>query len=232
MFIAGFFYDVAGNPVWGVSLGSMTDAANYSGALTGYSGGNPYGSATKATTGTTAYGNIALNFTSPTAGSLQWAGGTLKLQRFSVDSKPIDYTAATGSPGFDSGWYWINNDGGRGAFIEQMGTSQFAALFQYDSTGKPTWQIVTGSKVSNGSWQGTLTDYTGGTAPTTAFRTATQRNSFGTATFTTSSPSGAYNVIFNKAAPNAYPSTYFSYFNLSVALPGVSSRLAMERYRF
>ncbi len=232
MFIAGFFYDVSGNPVWGISSGAMTDASTFSGSLSGFSGGNPYGSPTKATTGSTNYGAISLKFTSPTTGTLTWPGGTLNLQRYSVDTKPIDYSGATGSAGFDSGWYWVKNDSGRGAFVEQMGTSLFAALFQYDSAGRAIWQIVTGSKISNGSWQGALNDFTGGTAPTTAYRPATQRNNFGNATISTSFPTAGYKVLFNKSAPGSFPSTYYSAYNLSISLPGVASRLTFDRYRF
>jgi hypothetical protein len=232
LFLAGFFYDQAGNPAWGVSLGAMTDASTFSGTLAGQTGGAPFGAATRAATGSVNYGAISLRFTSPTTGTLTWPGGVLALKRFSIDSSPVDYSGSTGGAGFETGWYWINGDSGRGVFVEQMGKSVFGAIFHFNSDGQPTWQIISGAKVSNGSWQGDLTDSANGTTPTSPFRAASLRNNFGKATVSTSFPTGGYKILYNNAAPDSFPSTYYSAFALSVTLPGVSQRLALERFRF
>jgi hypothetical protein len=178
------------------------------------------------------YGAISLRFTSPTTGTLTWPGGVLALKRFSIDSSPVDYSGSTGGAGFETGWYWINGDSGRGVFVEQMGKSVFGAIFHFNSDGQPTWQIVSGAKVSNGSWQGDLTDSANGTTPTSPFRAASLRNNFGKATISTSFPTGGYKILYNNSAPDSFPSTYYSAFALSVTLPGVSQRLALERFRF
>jgi hypothetical protein len=230
MFLSGFFYREDGTPNWGIAIGAMSDPTTFTGDLQAVKGGRPFG-----TTGTTtsldgSLGKVTVVFSSPTTAKLTWSGGTLNLQRYIFDTNPIDYTV---SGTLDSGWYWVPNDAGRGLFIEQQGTNLFAAIFQYTSTGVATWQVVSAGKISNGVWQGDLIDSQGGTTPTSAYRKSSLRTNFGTMKITDTFPSTAtYRPLYNSAAPAKFPSTFYSSITLQVQIPGVSSPLTIERFRF
>jgi hypothetical protein len=230
IFLTGFFYRDDGTPNWGIAIGAMSDPTTFTGDLLAVKGGKPFG-----TTGTTtsldgSLGKVTLVFSSPTSGKLTWPGGTLNLQRYIFDTNPIDYTV---SGTLDSGWYWVPNDPGRGFFIEQQGTSLFAAAFQYTAAGVPTWQVVSANKISTGVWQGDLIDSQGGTTPSSAYRKSSLRNTFGPMKFTNYYPSAAtYRPLYNSAAPSKFPSTYYSAISLQIQLPGITSPLTIERFRF
>ncbi len=230
IFLTGFFYRDDGTPNWGIAIGAMSDPTTFTGDLLAVKGGKPFGTAGTTTSTDGSLGKVTLVFSSPTAGKLTWPGGTLNLQRYIFDTNTTDYTV---SGTLDSGWYWVANDPGRGFFIEQQGTSLFAAAFQYTSAGVPTWQVVSASKISTGVWQGDLIDSQGGTTPTSTYRKSSLRNTFGTMKFTNFYPSTAtYRPLFNSSAPAKFPSTFYSAISLQVQLPGVSAPLTIERFRF
>jgi hypothetical protein len=230
VFLAGFFYRDDGTPNWGIAIGAMSDPATFTGDLLAVKGGRPFGTTGTSTSLDGSLGKVSLVFSSPTTGKLTWPGGTLNLQRYIFDTNPIDYTV---SGTLDSGWYWVPNDPGRGLFIEQQGSSLFAATFQYDAKGVATWQVASASKISTGLWQGDLIDSQGGTTPVSSFRKSSLRTNFGTMRFATLYPAkGYYLPLTNPGAPVSFPYVYYSTNYLQIQLPGIATPLSIERFRF
>jgi hypothetical protein len=83
-FIAAYMYDVGGNPVWYASGPATLTAGNtYEGQLTEFSGGQTLTGSYQAPTGTANAGNITLQFSSPTVGTLTLPGGKqVPIERF------------------------------------------------------------------------------------------------------------------------------------------------------
>jgi len=208
----------------------MTDPANYSGSIQTFAGGTPFGAPIPNFKQGPDVGKLTLQFTSPTTGTMTWPGGTLNLQRFYIDTTPVDYT----KPGtFESGWYYVPGEIGRGLFIEQQGSSLFSAFFSYDDTGAATWQIVLGNTVGTGQWSGNFQRVVGGTTPTSGYRKTQNDTNFGTAmVYTNFSASDNYRAFFNAAAPSGSAVGYYTANTLSVQLPTVAAPQLFSRFRF
>lgn len=65
----------------------------------------------------------------------------------------IDVTAFIGdalglpqAPPYESGWYWNENESGRGFFIEFQGDAFFMAGFHYEPDGRATWFTAQGQR--------------------------------------------------------------------------------------
>jgi hypothetical protein len=129
---------------------------------------------------TTLQSGATCNFTvtyAPTAAGKQ--SGTITVtsnasgspQTVSIDANGIITSGSTVTP--ETGWWWDSKLSGIGFFIEQNPTTRgiFMAGFLYDSTGKATWLVSTGSMSGttyNGTWlrctgsQSFLTTWTSG----------------------------------------------------------------------
>ena len=83
-FIASYMYDGAGNPVWYASgPTALTGNNTYQGTWTTYTGGQTLTGTYHSPTGTVTAGNLTLQFTSPTAGTLTLPDGRqIPIQRF------------------------------------------------------------------------------------------------------------------------------------------------------
>ncbi len=64
LFMVGFMYDTAGNPVWYLSSGTMQSTSKYTGRLLVVRGGQTLGGAYRAPTSTTDIGSISVDFSS------------------------------------------------------------------------------------------------------------------------------------------------------------------------
>jgi serine protease len=86
MFLAVYTYDRSGQPLWYVSLGSMSTARLYRGSLLQYSGGQTLGGAFRPPAVPVSVGDITLNFTSATTAIATLPNGrTVNLQRFTFN---------------------------------------------------------------------------------------------------------------------------------------------------
>jgi hypothetical protein len=185
IFLAAFMYEPGGNAAWYVSTLTSQIDNTYFGTLSRYQGGQTllgfYQSPTS-----TAIGSVTLAFTSTNAGSLQFipssggAGRTISLSRFPI-STPNAFAPA--NAGFESGWWWNADQGGRGFFIEVQGSQAFVGGFMYDDKGQPTW-YVSWATVANGAVvSGPLLPYTNGQSLYGPWKSPTQGASVGTLRF-------------------------------------------------
>jgi alpha-tubulin suppressor-like RCC1 family protein len=83
-FIASYMYDGTGNPVWYASgPAALTGTNTYQGSWTSYTGGQTLTGAYRSPTGTTNAGNLTLQFTSATTGTLTLPDNRqIPIQRF------------------------------------------------------------------------------------------------------------------------------------------------------
>jgi photosystem II stability/assembly factor-like uncharacterized protein len=75
-------------------------------------------------------------------------------------SASVSSSSTSATP--ETGWWWYSSESGRGFSIEVSGNTMFMAGYLYSTNGKPIWYISQGSRASNGVYQGTLQQFSGG----------------------------------------------------------------------
>lgn len=82
-------------------------------------------------------------------------------------------------PAPQSGWWWNEQEGGRGYAIEIRNGNVFMAGFLYEATGAATWFVSTGAMTDATHYQGSMSRYSGGQTLTGSFKAATQSANLG-----------------------------------------------------
>ncbi|MBM3535887.1 MAG: hypothetical protein FJX60_22985 [Alphaproteobacteria bacterium] len=72
----------------------------------------------------------------------------------------LSSSSTTATP--ETGWWWNSSESGRGFSLEVSGNNLFFAGYLYSTNGKPIWYISLGARASNGVYQGTLQQFSGG----------------------------------------------------------------------
>jgi hypothetical protein len=152
MFMAGFLYAASGEATWVATTGPMTSATQYSGTLITYNGGQTLTGAYQAPSLAPSLGSISISFSSDTQGSITWPGGTVPIQRF--DIVPNGSTTAQPATNPQTGWWWNEQESGRGFAIEVQNGTLWLAGYMYDATGNPTWYLATGPMTGSSEFQG------------------------------------------------------------------------------
>jgi hypothetical protein len=173
----------------------LTQQSNgtYTGNMTRYEGGQTLLGAYKAVTTSLDVASATLSFSTSTKGTItvvpfdNSGSKQILIERFPISSP--GFAAATSS--FETGWWWNENQGGRGFFIEVQGSQAFVGSFMYDVNGQPTWYVSTANLFGTQFVTGTLSQYTGGQSLTGTYRAPTALASPGTMSFSfTSSATG------------------------------------------
>ena len=168
LFMAGYLYADDGRATWLVSGGPMTNVSTYSGPLMAFGNGQTLTGPYKSNTPTNLnVGSITLQFSDASHGTLTWPGGTMPIERFPFGS---------GTPSFqpESGWWWNENESGRGFAIEVQGNSLFMAGYMYDSGGNPIWYVSPGSMTSPTLYQGSWLQFANGQTLTGTYKAPSQ----------------------------------------------------------
>ena len=96
----------------------------------------------------------------PTSGGLSYHGNGVAMintpTNFAGVTATIAASAALGPLNYSDMWWGGTAEDGWGMSIQQHGSTQFNALYVYDSAGKPTWYVL-----PTGTWNSTFTTYTG-----------------------------------------------------------------------
>ncbi|MDP2367517.1 S8 family peptidase [Rhodoferax sp.] len=163
LFMAGFLYETTGRPTWFVSTGTMTDASNYEGSMSPYSGGQTLTGAFKTATPGASMGSVKLAFSGASRGTLTWPNGqTTPIRRFDI----VPGSASLSQTGFapEAGWWWNHAEPGRGFAIEVQGNNLFVAGFMYDEAGQPVWYVSTATMLTPSYYSGRWISYANGQA--------------------------------------------------------------------
>lgn len=176
LFMAGYLYDSDGRSTWLASGGAMQSTTAYQGSLQGYRGGQTLTGTYHAATATSpSPGNISLQFTDDTHGTLTWPGGTIPIERFMFGSGSSSFQPETG-------WWWNASENGRGFYIEKQGGSLFMAGYMYDGSGNPVWYSSGNVVASPTLYQGSWSEYRGGQTLTGAYKAPSAPTNAGSAT--------------------------------------------------
>jgi hypothetical protein len=144
IFFAAFLYDVTGRSTWYVATGPVSlDGSLYTGPLYSAKGGQTLGGAYFGGPTLKDEGPITLAFNSATTGTMVWPGGTVPIQRFNIVQNGLNLPPAVNQP--ESGWWWNDQESGRGFFMEwQAGTLDIAG-YMYDDAGNSVWYLTVDS---------------------------------------------------------------------------------------
>ena len=157
LFMAGFLYDAAGNPIWFVSGGPMSSDHTYSGAAFQTANGQPLGGSNRAPT-PVPFGNAVVTFLTPTGANITVNGFS-----FTVTREIFGFDPAALYPGT---WILTHTPTVSGGLCgqESVGVEQATVLivdgsgnfFQMDDQF-PTLLQTSGTIATNGSV--TFTEY-------------------------------------------------------------------------
>ncbi len=171
LFFAAFLYDISGRSNWYVSSGPVSlDGSLYNGDLLGASGGQTLGGPYTRFPTLASAGAMTMTFNNESTGTIVWPGGTVPIQRFNIVPNGLTAPPVAGTP--ESGWWWNEQEAGRGFFMEwQNGTLDIAG-YMYDDAGNPVWYLTVGgtSTTNPQNFTGTWWSYGGGQTLTGPWR--------------------------------------------------------------
>lgn len=156
LFMAGYLYDPSGRAIWYTSAGPMSNSTLYQGTLQSFGNGQTLTGAYQPYSLTNPnVGNVTIQFTDATHGTLTWPGGTIPIER---------YVFGAGASSFqpESGWWWNESESGRGFTLEVQGNKLFIGGYMYDDPGNPIWYISAGNMTSATLYQGQWEQYANG----------------------------------------------------------------------
>jgi hypothetical protein len=158
LFFASFLYDISGRSTWYVSTGPVSlDGSYYVGDLLSAKGGQSLGGAYPGFPALSSVGSVTLAFNSASTGTMVWPGGTVPIERFNVVPNGLSQPAVAGQP--ENGWWWNEQEAGRGFFMEWQGGTLDIAGYLYDDAGNSVWYLTEGliggtaaSRTFSGNW--------------------------------------------------------------------------------
>jgi hypothetical protein len=141
IFFASFLYDVTGRSNWYVATGPTSlDGSLFNGELLSASGGQTLAGAYPGFPTLRNEGAISLAFSDAKTGTLVWPGGAVPIQRFNIVPNGLTLAPVPNQP--ESGWWWNQNEAGRGFFLEWQGGILNIAGYMYDDQGNPVWYLT------------------------------------------------------------------------------------------
>ncbi|MBM3545985.1 MAG: hypothetical protein FJX54_03450 [Alphaproteobacteria bacterium] len=92
----------------------------------------------------------------------------------------LSSSSTTATP--ETGWWWYSSESGRGFSLEVSGNNIFFAGYLYSSNTKPIWYISQGARATNGVYQGSLLEFSGGQTLSGSYQAPSLVGSVGTLT--------------------------------------------------
>ena len=199
LFFAAFLYDISGRSTWYVASGPVSlDGTLFTNRLLAARGGQTLGGTYPGRPALTDAGAITLAFNTPSQGTLVWPGGAVPIERFNIVPGGIELPAAPNQP--ESGWWWNEQESGRGFFMEWQGGTLDIAGYMYDASGNPVWYLTVGNMTSPGgsSFSGSWWSYGNGQTLTGPWRPNAQLDTnVAPLTITFSAPDAALMTLPN-----------------------------------
>ena len=94
-------------------------------------------------------GPMTVTFETETTGTLVWPGGTVPIRRFDIIPDGLASGPQANLP--ESGWWWNEQESGRGFFLEWQKNTLDIAGYMYDEAGNPVWYLTVGEQSPDGS---------------------------------------------------------------------------------
>ncbi len=154
-FIGAYLYDDDGHAKWLVSGGPNPDPYNWTGDLYNKMNGQTLFGTYVAPGDATIVGQLSVNFTDDTHGTVTWPGGQVAIER---------QIFGAGAPAFKPyvGWWWNSNESGSGYSVEVQGNNLFVVGFMYDDTGRPIWYYSAGPMTDATTYHGDVLQFANG----------------------------------------------------------------------
>ena len=177
MFVGLFGYEPSGLASWYVAAGTLTGSAasgspagsaatgtpagwntgsTFQGTMLSYRDGQTLTGAWKAPTQDSILGGVSIEFHSATDATVHWpdGGGSTRI-------KPFDFNGANAMPqgAPETGWWWNEDEPGRGFGIEVQNNLVFVIAYAYDGNGRPVWYMSMGNMIGSDFYQGTWQQY-------------------------------------------------------------------------
>lgn len=156
MYLAGYLYESDGRATWVVSGGANADPYSYGGRLLAYRGGQTLFGDYQPPAAPTDAGPVSLSFSDDTHGTLTWPGGAIAIER-----QPFGGPTDDPYPP-DPGWWWNDQESGRGYSVEVQGDRIFIVSFMYDDAGNPVWYYSAGQMDAPDSYAGPWLQFANG----------------------------------------------------------------------
>ena len=194
IFLSSYLYASDGSPLWLISSG-VTSGTSYSGTLSQFENGQTLSGAHRNPRLAGSPGSIALQFSNSRAGTLTWPGGTINISRYDAVTGGVTQGVSVDAP--ETGWWWNASESGRGFFMEIQGTTMFLSAYIYGDSGQANWYVAANAMTTPRSFQGTLTEFSGGQTLTGTYQAPTASVSRGTVTIAFSSRTTAVMTLPN-----------------------------------
>jgi hypothetical protein len=187
IFMAAFLYDASGRSTWYGAGPAPLSGTTFTSPLNAYSGGQTLTGSYQAPTQGASPGNITITFTDATDGTLSWPGGTIPITRDAFAPNGLASPPTATQP--QTGWWYNPSESGRGYSIEIQDNIAFVAAYMYDGSGNPVWYASGPAPlVSDSTYQGNWTSFTGGQTLTGSYQPPTGTADAGNLTLQFSSP--------------------------------------------
>jgi hypothetical protein len=181
VFVAAYLYAANGNPVWYAAGPAQLSGNMFNAPMIAFSGGETLsGNYQPASVGPSP-GNMSITFTDASDGTLTWPGGAVPVTRFSFATNGLNSPPNSTQP--QTGYWYNPAEPGRGYTIEVQNNTLFLAAYMYDGSGNPVWYASGPSTlVGNNTFEGTLTEFSGGQSLTGSYKPPTGTAAVGVVT--------------------------------------------------
>jgi len=163
LFFGSYLYEADGRGTWQIAVGPVGQDYSYTGQLQAFSGGQTLTGDYVPPSGPTNPGTISLNFSDDAHGTLTGPGGTIPIERFHFDAAEASFQPYVG-------WWWNEQESGRGFSLAVEGGHLFLIGYMYDLAGNPVWYLSAGTMTSPTSYAGPLQQFANGQTLTGPYR--------------------------------------------------------------
>lgn len=171
VFMAGFHYANDGDATWFVGQGTAGSSVLLQSEMLMFANGQTLTGAYRAPVADVSPGVLTLRAPTTSTLDLAWPGGTVALTRFPFADGATVRAPQAGSP--QSGWWWYDQEAGRGFAIEFQADKVFIAGFMYADDGSATWYVSNGTMLSPTAYEGVWLAFRDGQAMGGPYRAPT-----------------------------------------------------------
>jgi cytochrome c553 len=153
VFMAGFHYDTDGEATWFTAQGPYNgDTETFGSPMYTFAGGQTLIGAYQAPSYSGSPGDLSVKFSANAVARMTWPGGIVDWVRMPVAPGGAIVPAQAGAP--ETGWWWYDQESGRGFAIDFQADYLFMAGFMYADDGEPTWYVSNGRMLTPTTYVG------------------------------------------------------------------------------
>ncbi len=163
IFFAAYLYNDDGSAVWYTADMDKTADDQFKGTLLRFQKGQTLTGEYQQPELADTPGEVSLKFSSETEGTLTLLNTNIQITRFKFEEDPATVTKP------ETGWWWNQDQSGRGYAIEQQGDKIFFAAYLYNDTGNAVWHTALMTKTADNQFAGELEEFQKGQTLTSEY---------------------------------------------------------------